>query len=326
MEKIKKNSSKVIFMAVIALVCSWAILGNAGSLNPSAPPGPTMKTLDEIYAKIDTIEADTRTSISSSDLPLSISQSGSYYLAETINFATQDTTGITITASDVTIDLNGYALIGPGKATGSSGIGISASGQRITVLNGSVCQWRGNGIQLGGIANQVRYVKSSDNGGQGINVQKVSNVNNCIVTSNNGNGLYAWDGSVVTDCIAYDNNGGGISGSSSIVVKGCAIYQNENGPGLSVGEASVINDCSVAQNWDGDGIEANRGSVITDSAVCDNDDGIYAVKVTITGCNFRSNGYIGIDADDCLIRGNSSTGHTTNLTNSGSSLFENHTP
>ena len=49
METIKKNSSKIVFLAVIALVCSWAMLGNAGNLNPSAPPGPTMKTLDEVY-------------------------------------------------------------------------------------------------------------------------------------------------------------------------------------------------------------------------------------------------------------------------------------
>ena len=49
METINKHSSKLVFVAIIALICSWAIIGDAGNLNPSAPPGPTMKTLDQIY-------------------------------------------------------------------------------------------------------------------------------------------------------------------------------------------------------------------------------------------------------------------------------------
>jgi hypothetical protein len=327
METIRKNSSMIVFVAVIALVCSWAIFVNAGSLNPSAPPAPTMKTLDEIYAKIDTIKADRRTPISSSDLPLTISQSGSYYLVETINFATQNTTGITITANDVTIDLNGYALIGPGKATGSSGNGISASGQRITVLNGSVCQWRGDGIQLGGIGNQVRYVNSAENGGQGINVQKGSNVNNCTVASNNANGIYAWDGSVVSECICYENNGNGIHGRMGVVVRGCSIYENESSEGLSVGEGSAVDNCSILRNWDGDGIIAGYGSVITNCSVYDNDDGILGGRyLTIKGCNFRDNGSYGIDTCDSLIYGNSSTGHTNNLTPCNNSAWNNHAP
>jgi len=322
MEKITKNSSRLAFLTVIALICSWGILSNAGNLNPSAPPGPTMKTLDEVEARIPV------QSLSGSGTALYvISQSGSYYLTGNITTAETDKHGIEITVDDVTIDLNGYALIGPGKTTGSSGYGIYASGQRVTVLNGSVCQWRGGGILLGGLANQVRYIKTVNNGGKGIDVQKVSNVSHCTCTSNNGDGIYAWDGSVVSYCISYENSGNGVHGRVGVIVKECSIYQNEDSEGISVGKSSVINSCSIAENWDGDGILAGYGSVITDCAVYDNDDGIYAVKLTIKGCNFHSNGYAGIDASDCLIHGNSSTGHTVNLNcGGGSSCFENHAP
>jgi len=307
MEKIKKNSSRVVFLAVIALACSWAMLSNAGSLNPSAPPGPTMKTLDEIYTKIDTIEADTRTSIKSSDLPLTISQSGSYYLAETINFATQDTTGITITASDVTIDLNGYALIGPGKATGSSGSGISASGQQITVLNGSVCQWRGSGIALSSSC-QVSDVKAINNGGNGISVANDSTVKDCVAVDNNANGISGNEGCVIDNCSA-NNNAAGIGLTDGAVVTNCSACGNDN-DGIRT-YSGVISNCVAYGNHIG--INGNGNVSISNCSAYDNYDGIVAYEASVVrGCSAYSNSDDGIAGSDALITDNSSTNNGTN--------------
>jgi len=284
METIKKNSSKVLFLAVIALVCSWAMLGNAGSLNPSAPPAPTMKTLDEVEA---------RTPIKASDLPLTISSSGSYYLAETINFATENTTGINITVGNVTIDLNGYSLIGPG--TGTSGHGITASGSKITVINGSVSGWKGNGISLAGTSNKVMNITSTGNKGNGISVGSQSILADCESSENELDGITIGDNSIARYCITYgnwnrgivtggctkvfncvvrSNDNGGIIAANRCFVSECISYRNSNtssSHGIDVGNESSVINCIAAGNG-GNGIESPNGGVVINCTASDNDD------------------------------------------------------
>ena len=73
-----------------------------GPLNPPAgAPVPSMKTLDQIEA---------RTAIES--LPYTISTSGSYYLAKNLQFAATSGDAISITAPNVTLDLNGFTISG----------------------------------------------------------------------------------------------------------------------------------------------------------------------------------------------------------------------
>ncbi len=76
--------------------------------------------------------------------PTSIDSPGSYRL-------TRDTNGsITITANDVTLDLNGYSLTGPG---GLNGMGIVVNGaQGVEVFGGSIHNF-GFGVVVQGSAN-----------------------------------------------------------------------------------------------------------------------------------------------------------------------------
>ena len=103
-----------------------------GSLTPPGPPQPTMKSLSEV---------EPRTVIAA--LPITITNSGSYYLTGSLT-GVAAFNGITIAASDVALDLNGYALVGvPGSLTG---ILVPNAQTNLVVRNGVIRNWGGSGV------------------------------------------------------------------------------------------------------------------------------------------------------------------------------------
>src|SRR5258708_24855133 len=98
-----------------------------GSLTPPSPPGATMKTLQQV---------EPRTPISI--VPTNLAVSGSYYLVTNLpGVAASD--GITISANDVDLDLNGFVLAGaPGSGTG---ISVPAFQTNLGVRHGQIRGW-----------------------------------------------------------------------------------------------------------------------------------------------------------------------------------------
>lgn len=123
-----------------ALLCAallWPALASAGPLSPPGPPGPIFKTLGEI---------EPRAALSqSSDVvaPLVISAPGSYYLGADV-VAIPGQPAIRITASHVSLDLNGFTV--SGNLEVEDGDGIRIEGAHVVVRNGTVRNADGDGI------------------------------------------------------------------------------------------------------------------------------------------------------------------------------------
>lgn len=260
----RMQSFRVVVAAAAA--CAVAAPSFAGDLNPPGAPGPTMKPLDVVEA---------RTPIFAADFPLTINQPGSYYLAENVSGPSG---GISITASNVTIDLNGFALSN-GSGTAISDVGGLSS---VTVKNGTILGWSSGGIVLDGTQGaRVHDVSTRSNGAQGI-----------------------WIGSgVVRDCTSSNDVTGGFTSSYAIavgegVIDACAVIDS-NGSGAWIGGHGVLRNSTI-NNVAGNGVLLGVGSTMTDSTVRDAlGDGVdTASGCTITNVSVYNAGEDGIDADD----------------------------
>jgi hypothetical protein len=225
-----------------------------GSLTPPGAPAPTMKTLQQI---------EPRTPISSA--PVSILNSGSYYLTDNLDVSFGD--AIFISANNVTIDLNGFTIRCFDSTDGSVGIRIDTSPfvefHDITILNGHLVGYGliysggvysgsgfGYGIYSAGAPRNVRIagvtVSGCLNDGIRLNLNS-SSVELCVVTTVGGNGIYA---GTVSKCAAYQCGINGIFASTVSDSYG----SSPSGYGIS---AQVANNC-YATSTNGTGMYIQR--------------------------------------------------------------------
>lgn len=183
-----------------------------GSLTPPGPPAPTMKTLSQI---------EPRTPISS--LPITISASGSYYVTTNLSASTA-VDGITITANNVSIDLNGFVLTGFGGA--NSAVTASSTLFNLAIRNGTIQNW-GTGVNLPGADNSLfeNLQLYGNTAGAGLIVADNCKVLDCVA-SGNFSGIIIHDGGIVKDCIASSSSSNGITAGSGAALSGCVARSN----------------------------------------------------------------------------------------------------
>ncbi len=252
----KHRGIKFASPVLIATAVGTIVWVNAGQLNPPAgginPTGPTTLNQQDIGAG-----------------PLfSITTSGSYILTSDIvapGGYTGD--GIFIDADNVTLNMNGFALIGAAGPLNSNGIIVTGAGvhRNISIYNGTLRDWGGSGVGgIGAVNSQLRDLRAFKNGGFGLSL----------------------GGGTITSCLASGNGSDGIRVNGYSSITGCTADFNAV-DGISVfGTNATVTGCVVRQNL-GDGIEAATGS-------------------NITGCSAMFNAGDGIKATNSLIRGNSS--------------------
>jgi parallel beta-helix repeat protein len=288
-----KTISQTLFVVCI-LFLSFSVC-IAGSLQPTAGPGPTMKTLDQV---------EPRTAITS--IPITIHQSGSYYLAKDFNSVS---TAITIDANNVTLDLKGFTVSGT-ETNGSYGIFINQNHKNIEIRNGTVTGFGFSGItNFNGSNKDIRIinVRCISNKINGIYLSaKGSRIENCLAAENNGKGIYTSESAVITNCIARDNNDLGIGAYIGSVITGSSSNGNR-GMGIYARGAVTISNCIARDNND-TGIYVYGGSTVSGcSSYSNGRDGIYAQGgATISNNSCYGNGWRGINSESgkMIITGN----------------------
>lgn len=253
-----KQTKIAVMLVVLSGLLILTLVGHAGSLEPSGPPGPTMKTLDEV---------DPGKPISS--VPYIISESGSYYLSADAQATSNMFSGITIWADNVTLDLKGFSLVGDGTA-GRHGVFIEGDLKNIVVRNGTIRNWGGNGVQAASATKcQADGLRVMGNAGSGVNLPGNEQiVTNCVVGENGDSastdisGIRVGEGSRVTSS-TVSGNGKSADGD---------VY------GIRVGGGSTISG-NIAHNngysADGDyvyGIHTGNGCTVTENTSRDNGD------------------------------------------------------
>jgi parallel beta-helix repeat protein len=297
--------------AIILLLCSlcheFSAAYGQGSLAPPGAPAPTMKTLTQI---------EPRTPISS--LPYTITSPGAYYLTTNLT-GVSGTSGITIAANDVTLDLNGFSLVSvPGA---NDAIFVSGNRTNICIGNGTIRGWSLEGIDgttaqfsvfmdlkiigsgdvglRSGTAAMVTRCTTIGNSQEGILAFGDCHISQCVAANNGASGISADNNCRITDCQAQFNNYDGIAAASGCSISGCTSANNVNS-GISTGSGGSISHCAAANNYNGIlagagnsisactvmantnyGISLSSNSVVTASAASGNDN----FGITIQGAN-----------------------------------------
>lgn len=264
-----------ILAALFCLALAGSRVWAQGGLTPPGSPGETMKTLQQVEPRMPLNSATT------------ITQSGSYYLTGPVTNG-----GITVSASDVTLDLNGFSIVGSGSG---NGITVNSGMLDAVVRNGSIHNFSAGVVMVAALGCRLENLTVVDNASHGIYLNGASGPCNgnvlgtCTLIGNGGDGIHLI---------------GGAAGECSYNFLKACIIGNNGGKGIFVEEQSAngcrgneINDCrSVGNSDSGVRVEGDGNRIVGN----------------VIGNNSGSNAGLAVQGSGNLISGNTVQGHADN--------------
>jgi hypothetical protein len=276
-------------LALLATAVTDHLALAQGILTPPGAPAPTMKSLDQIDTHVDTAAAAKRIPINAVTTPGNsastyvITQPGSYYLTGNLN-GELGKDGIDINMDNVTVDLNGFAVIG---ALISSN-GIYSNNNNVALRNGTVRSWGNDGVRLQGANQIVEGLRVSDNVGEGLLATGNSVIKDCAAY-NNATGLDA-SAATITHCVARANQTGFFV--DRCVVEGCVASAN-TGDGFVIFASCLLSGNSALNNG-GNGFRVSANGSLNridgNTAIGNSSAGIRWVNDLVIRNNCYSNG------------------------------------
>lgn len=233
----------ILLLVLLALVAVVGMLATGARGGPLDPPGPVAST-----------DGVSRPGTPISSLSFTASQPGYYYL--TRNLTSGGGNGITITVSNVTIDLNGFVLDGNGRLGGTGILATSGTKEHLSVRNGTITGWNGGGIALDeAVFSRFADLTLSNNHLQGLRAGSGSMIERVSTHHNDSEGIYVAQvgintGGYVIDSVANLNGASGIriDASQMLVARNTS---NGNGQDAAVSGSGILirgNDNRVRDN------------------------------------------------------------------------------
>ena len=274
-----------------AIVCAQGQLTPPAGAFSGGAPAPSMKSLDQIEPRIPLTQP------ANSTAGLTISAPGSYYLTGNVTVASGD--AITITASNVTLDLNGFTLATTATSFVGNAISIQDTRRNIIVRNGVI---DGNGV----VDASSGAVSGS---GFRCGILCDASMSDCLVSHVNVRGvgeigIYLDENSTIDHCVA--EHCGNIGLRAQVVTHSSARFCNSGILGnvladcyaTSVG-STAIGAYQTATNCYGESRKSrglNAQNAVNCQGYSQDDDGLFAS--TATNCRGRSNAGAGLVAKD----------------------------
>ncbi len=254
------NSRITLQLIVFSMLLPAGVRAQGSLTPPAGPPAPVMKSLQEVYDRAAAAEAripvNAETCPASADAQFVITQGGSYYLTGNIA-APSGKAAIKLFAHGITLDLNGYSIIGSVGST--KGIIVASAGGSAVVRNGHVRVAQQQAIQFTAASDFVlQDISIFSAGGRGIDALGGGMIERVSVKGAKDYGIYC-------------------DGSQQVTVRECKV-ESVTGTGITMGiyaPNALVSRCSVTGVTGG---SAGGGSVA----------GISADKGTVESCTVRN--------------------------------------